>query len=89
MALSNSKLVLEAAPKIARRLEAAFGTMSYVEFIERAFEVITGVQPSSAEIQVSIDALEQWRALPEDKIDTARTHFVWALLNHNDFVTLR
>ena len=51
--------------------------------------MITGVQASPAEIQVSIDALNQWRALSDEKIDNARTHFVWALLNHNDFVTLR
>ena len=89
LALSNSKLVLEAAPKIARRIETALGAMSDSEFIEGAFKVITGIEPSPEEIGASVDALEQWRALPDDKIDNARTHFVWALLNHNDFVTMR
>ena len=34
-------------------------------------------------------ALEAWRNLPGGSTDNARANFVWALINHNDFVTLR
>ena len=30
-----------------------------------------------------------WRDLPDTTSEQARAHLVWALLNHNDFVTLR
>jgi hypothetical protein len=33
--------------------------------------------------------MEAWRKLPDSTPDQARAHLVWALLNHNDFVTLR
>ncbi len=89
LAMANSKLVLEAAPKIAKRLEATHENMSDAEFIEKAFANIAGIEPSEEEILASLDAMKQWRTLPGGNSDSARAHFVWALLNHNDFITLR
>ena len=50
--------------------------------------------PSAEEQTACLAALEKWRATkrPEEgagSLDPARVHLVWALLNHNDFVTLR
>jgi hypothetical protein len=49
--------------------------------------------PSATERAACLAALEKWRAMqpPAEAagLDPARVHVVWALLNHNDFVTLR
>ena len=89
LAMSNSKLVLEAAPKIASRFETVFGKVSDGEFIDNAFTTITGIEPSKHEVEACLVALRQWRELPDGTPEAARTHLIWALLNHNDFVTLR
>ena len=87
LALTNSKLVLDASGQIALRLsEMAVDESS---FIRKAFIVLLGIDASEAEIAVSHKALESWQQLPEQSVENARAHFVWALVNHNDFVTLR
>ena len=85
LALTNSKLVLEAAPKIAKKLDRETDQ----DFIKLAFLSLLGIEAREAELQASLKALEDWRKLPKATPKTARNHFVWALLNHNDFVTLR
>ena len=37
----------------------------------------------------SAGALEAWRKLPNSTPESARGNFIKALINHNDFVTLR
>ena len=87
LALTNSKLVLEASQQIAQRLSKEIADDS--TFIQKAFTVLLGIVASDREIAASHKALESWRQLPQGSTDNARAHFVWALLNHNDFVTLR
>lgn len=96
LALANSRLVLDAAPRIARRIEhelAADGSPngdSDTDFVRRAFLVLLGEQPTDAELAATRRALEAWRKLPETtRGPGAHAHLVWVLLNHNDFVTLR
>lgn len=99
LALSNSALVHDAAAVIAAQLsrshpsgpseDAADG-----EFIREAFLTVLGVRANDAQIAASRKALHGWRQSPENHkgiapTDPARAHFIWALLNHNDFVTLR
>jgi len=51
-----------------------------------------GITPGQAEIAASQKALAAWRkqgTQPAGGADASREHFVWALINHNDFVTLR
>ena len=85
LALTNSKLVSESAPKIATLLalpdEAAF--------IRKAFTVLLGIKASDAEVTASVSALDAWRKLPKATPENARGNFIIALINHNDFVTLR
>ena len=87
LALSNSKLALDAAEKIAGQL-----TENHADeagFVLAAFRLVIGVNPNQDEMAASAAALEAWRAIPGEKDTSARANFVWALINHNDFVTLR
>ena len=88
LALSNSQLALDSSKQIALRLSE--GVTDESEFVRKAFQVVTGINPSEAEVIASLSALELWRELAENNSpDTARANLIWALINHNDFVTLR
>ncbi len=92
LALTNSRLTLDAAPQIAQRLSGS--ATDDTEFIRTAFLVILGIQASDDEITASQAALADWRILAESSKDgqnfiDGRAYFIWVLLNHNDFVTLR
>ncbi len=97
LALCNSGLVLDAAKQVAERLSQPTATAGIPpddrEFVRKAFYVILGIRASGDEIGASLKALEAWRKLPNKPTgrsgDLARQHFVWALFNHNDFVTVR
>ncbi len=97
LALSNSRLVHDAAQQIAERLSKQFPATEQPPanqraFIERSFYVILGIRANDDEIRASTKALEAWQRLPDEaaaSVDRARVNFIWALLNHNDFVTLR
>lgn len=93
LAMSNSRLVLETAGPIAARIVAAVGVDSGAEgdlsFIRQAFTMILGMDATEAEAAAGLRAMDAWRRLPDGSDQSARTHFIWALLNHNDFVTLR
>lgn len=77
LALTNSKLSRDAAAALAGRLQK----LDAADFVRQAFFTILGRAPSAEEQQTSLDGL---RELKHD-----RSLFVQALLNHNDFVTLR
>jgi hypothetical protein len=88
LALSNSQLALDSSKQIALRLSE--GSVDEAEFVRKAFRVVTGINPSEAEVAASIAALKSWRELAEsNSTEAARTNLIWALINHNDFVTLR
>ena len=96
LALTNSQLVLRTAPIIARQLERAapaeaggVSDKSDTAFVLTAFRCILGADPGKDEIQASLDAIAAWRRQPNESPASAYDHFVWVLLNHNDFVTLR
>jgi hypothetical protein len=94
LALSNSRLVHDAAPKIAARLgrDCAPGDEA---FAIAAWSAVLGVQANAQEVAACSVAMQSWR---EDAVTSriqsvaetlARSRLVWTLLNHNDFVTLR
>jgi hypothetical protein len=98
LALSNSRLVLDAARPIAdrltRRLAALNGPADDPAFVRLAFTVLLGAEASAEETTAMIGALETWKTLPEAARDGdanawARANLVWVLVNHNDFVTVR
>ena len=87
LALTNSRLVLDAAEAIASRIAAEVDDDA--EFTRRAFSVVLGVEARDAEVQASLDALAQWKQLNGGSAERSRANLIWALVNHNDFVTLR
>lgn len=87
LALSNSHLALDAAEKIALRL--ADKSADDASFVRAAFRLVTGINPSPDEITASESAIKTWKSLPGGNAKSAQANFVWVLINHNDFVTLR
>lgn len=102
LALTNSALVLDNAPRIARQLAA--DSADDRQFVRTAFRLVLGMDANDQEMQVALQALERWRdpsnqpdaaapdqsdAEAETATERARGYLIWALLNHNDFVTLR
>jgi hypothetical protein len=77
--------VIETSSQIAKRWAAE----SDSEFIRKAFRVLLGIEANESEVKESELAINEWRALPNATSESARTSFVWTLINHNDFVTLR
>ncbi len=91
LALTNSRLVLDAIEPIAERISRVVGDDVAADptFVRLAFQTLLGFVPDDDELSASTVALEAWRAEPETPAARARAYFVWALLNHNDFVTVR
>ena len=85
LAMTNSPLIRESAPKIA----ALLASPNDAAFVRQAFVVLLGISASDAEVAASAGALEAWRKLPSSTPENARGNFIKALINHNDFVTLR
>ena len=90
LALENSKLATAVAEKIAKRIDAADDAM----FIKAAFELVLGSSPTPQELKECAEAMKELReiALRDKKADAVlrvRVNLVHALLNHNDFVTVR
>src|SRR6185312_11839958 len=95
LALWNSKFALAAAAKINDRLHASLGKdVDDAIFIKAAFERILGASPSAEELEASRTALADLRAelkdlKDADRMKRARAQLIQALVNHNDFVTVR
>jgi hypothetical protein len=87
LALVNSKLVLDASKQIAERLSV--GIADDAAFVEKAFVVLLGIRPNDSETKSSMQAIRAWKTLPKSSAMIARSNFVWTLMNHNDFVTVR
>jgi hypothetical protein len=93
LALQNSRLALTSAEKITARLNGP-ALASDAEFVRAAFGLILGDTPTAKEQSESVEALRELHALAvrekrPDPQGRARTTLVSALLNHNDFVTVR
>jgi hypothetical protein len=98
LALTNSRLVLDAARPIAerltQRLAASGDSADDLAFVRVAFELLLGAESNEEEATAMTRAIAEWRKLPDatqggDATTWARANLVWALLNHNDFVTVR
>jgi mono/diheme cytochrome c family protein len=94
LALSNSKLTLAAAARINARLGRQLGDATDARFARAAFEAILCDTPTRAEQAACERALADWTTLlrqrrDPDPVCRARADLVHALLNHNDFITIR
>jgi hypothetical protein len=94
LALANSQFALTMAEAIADRVRSRCGASGDEAFVTAAFEAILATSPSAEERVACLQALAEFRAAvrdrPADEQDhRARIDLVHALLNHNDFVTVR
>ena len=94
LALENSKMATAMGEKIAQRISKAFPDATDSEFIRAAFLTVLSVEPSSEEQLLASQGLTRLTAIAQQKkrenpAAHARTSLVLALLNHNDFVTIR
>jgi len=96
LALTNSKIVHDMAHRIAGLLYASHGngvTPTEESFIRNAYAYVLGIKASAEEVAACSRGMAAWRqsasASEKDASALARDNLVWALLNHNDFVTLR
>ena len=94
LALENSPLATSAAEKVARRLDPARPKASDRNFIRAAFLTVLSVEPSEEEQAAVLEALDALTKASRiagrpDPGARARVGLIRALLNHNDFVTIR
>ncbi len=94
LALENSSLAMEMSRKITEKILVANQNASREEFIRKAFLTVLCVEPTASEQQVVADAMAflidaAKRENDQDPELRARIKVVQALINHNDFVTVR
>jgi hypothetical protein len=92
LALSNSRLALTMAGKINDRLHAQLSTVSDATFVRVAFEAVLATAPTPQEQTVGVQALAQLKEVLQGQSDAerrARGNLIQALVNHNDFITIR
>ena len=82
LALANSKVTRESADAIAKRAES----LNDDEFIEHAFLSLLTRHPTAGEREACRESLAEFARLNAGR---ARTLVIQAIINHNDFVTLR
>jgi hypothetical protein len=94
LALFNSQLAIEMSEKIAQELAKAMKHPGRGEFIGVAFETLLGRTPDDAERSECLAYCEKLAALlkdvPKEQIESRiQARLVQALLNHNDFISIR
>jgi hypothetical protein len=94
LALWNSKLAKQSAAKINDKLYARLGEVKDEAFATAAFEAVLGTSPTKDELAACVEVMGELRAALKDvkepdRTKRARLQVVQALINHNDFVTVR
>lgn len=94
LTLSNSQLAMSMAEKIAARLDQQLGAAADSQFIRAAFETVLASSPTAGEQAECEQALKQIIEVLKEAKDPApakkaRIDLIQALLNHNDFITIR
>jgi hypothetical protein len=94
LALANAAVTLAAAGKIAARIHEAHPSADREAFVEGAFAWLLGRAADGAEREACLDYWAEMGGLDsvkaaQDPEATIRARLVHALLNHNDFVTVR
>lgn len=92
LALWNSRLAMAMSVKINDQLHARLGGADDAKFVTAAFEAVLGTSPTKDELATCLEALTELRTelkAAKDAGRRARLQVVQALINHNDFVTVR
>jgi len=90
LTLANSKFAITMADAIAAKLRSA----SDEAFLAEAFRLILGTKPTAEEVAACRTTIGEWKSTligqkHPDPVMKARSNLVIALLNHNDYVTIR
>lgn len=95
LALANSELALTMARRVAANItSAAVENSADDRFVTAAFEIVLCRQPTAQELAVCLDAMSETRSVlqgksPDQIQQRSRENLVHALINHNDFITVR
>lgn len=92
LALANSSVSMDMADKIAARLAERNGhtDRELQNYVEMAIELLLARPATEQEIAESLRYFADLSALPDSPDPrTQRARFVHALLNHNDFISIR
>lgn len=87
LAMANSRLVYQTAPKIAAQCGSE--NLGEEQFIRESFATILAAEPSEEEMGACRTALHGWSTMAGSSREKSRHLLIWTLLNHNDFVTIR
>jgi hypothetical protein len=94
LTMANSRLTLEMARRFAARLTQELGPVDDAAFAAAAFETILCTPPSDEERAACMETMASLQRVLASEANPqpaarAREDLVHALLNHNDFVTVR
>lgn len=95
LTLANSRLAYQSAQRITANLSQELAGQENPEdnqFVKLAFLTILGREPSKAESTTVLQALAELKQLSSgqpNSLSRSRTNIVMALINSNDFVTIR
>ena len=95
LALANSRLSLEIAEDIAKRLQTEGKDEGNRRFVVDAYWRILCRQPTEKEVELCVSAMTEWENLDAAEADSqkvklrTRRNLVHAIINHNDFITIR
>ncbi|MCA9071822.1 MAG: DUF1553 domain-containing protein [Planctomycetaceae bacterium] len=94
LALANSQLAIQMSEKIAGRLSQSTPKLDRNAFIGLTFETLLARQPDDAEMNECLSFAKKLANLQkgnsaEQTESRIRIRLVHALLNHNDFITIR
>jgi hypothetical protein len=94
LALANSSLALSMARTINERLHQDVDQLTDDEFVTKAFQTVLSCSPTASERATALKALSELKTIAQnakigDITSRARAIVVQALVNHNDFVTVR
>jgi len=92
LALENSAIVTTQAAKIAERIYrdlSAKGDATDEKFVNESFRRILGSEATAEELSICLEDVSKLRSIPGNNDSRIRTALVLALLNHNDFITVR
>lgn len=90
LALSNSRLSIDMSDQIAKQISQRIKSSETTHFIEATFSLILARPPSALEKSECEHYFAEMQALKEvASAQQIRARFVQAILNHNDFITIR
>ena len=94
LALENSELASALASKIAAQVSGMPDIDTEDAFVKAAFQTILSVDANEQEVAASVAAMQEFQSLSDapdstDEVHKSRIMLIHALINHNDFVTIR